>query len=103
MIKSVALILLPEIPIIWLSLLDTKSRIHFKTIIRGFETNFTTLNISLHETRSVLSNQNFIPRFEGLFGKDFKPIKKPMSEGYHPEVHDFHPYTPKMTLINIDQ
>jgi hypothetical protein len=24
--------------------------------------------------------------FEGLFGKEFKPIKTPMSEGYHPEV-----------------
>jgi hypothetical protein len=32
--------------------------------------------------------QNVIPKFEGLFGKEFKPIKTPMSEGYHPEVHD---------------
>jgi hypothetical protein len=32
--------------------------------------------------------QNFIPKFEGLFGKEFKPIKTPMSEGYHPEVDD---------------
>jgi hypothetical protein len=32
--------------------------------------------------------QNVIPKFEGLFGKDFKPIKTPMSEGYHPEVDD---------------
>jgi hypothetical protein len=30
--------------------------------------------------------QNVIPKFEGLFGKNFKPIKTPMSEGYHPEV-----------------
>jgi hypothetical protein len=30
--------------------------------------------------------QNFIPKFEGLFGKEFKHIKTPMSEGYHPEV-----------------
>jgi hypothetical protein len=30
--------------------------------------------------------QNFIPKFKGLFGKEFKPIKTPMSEGYHPEV-----------------
>jgi hypothetical protein len=31
---------------------------------------------------------NVIPKFEGLFGKEFKPIKTPMSEGYHPEVDD---------------
>jgi hypothetical protein len=30
--------------------------------------------------------QNIIPKFEGLFGKEFKPIKTPMSEGYNPEV-----------------
>jgi hypothetical protein len=35
--------------------------------------------------------QNVIPKFEGLFGKEFKPIKTPMSEGYgyHPEVDDW--------------
>jgi hypothetical protein len=34
--------------------------------------------------------QNVIPKFEGLFGKEFEPIKTPMSEGYkyHPEVDD---------------
>jgi hypothetical protein len=32
--------------------------------------------------------QNVIPKFEGLFGKEFKPIKTPMSAGYHPEVDD---------------
>jgi hypothetical protein len=32
--------------------------------------------------------KNVIPKFEGLFGKEFKPIKIPMSEGYHPEVDD---------------
>jgi hypothetical protein len=32
--------------------------------------------------------QNIIPKFEGLFGKEFKPIKKPMTEGCHPEVDD---------------
>jgi hypothetical protein len=32
--------------------------------------------------------QNVIPIFEGLFGKEFKPIKIPMSEGYHPEIDD---------------
>jgi hypothetical protein len=32
--------------------------------------------------------QNVIPKFEGLFGKEFKPIKTPMSEGCHPEVYD---------------
>jgi hypothetical protein len=33
-------------------------------------------------------HSNVIPEFEGLFGKDFKPIKTPMSEGYHFEVDD---------------
>jgi hypothetical protein len=28
--------------------------------------------------------QNVIPKFEGHFGKEFKAIKTPMSEGYHP-------------------
>jgi hypothetical protein len=32
--------------------------------------------------------QNFIPKFEGFFGKEFKPIKTAMSKGYHPEVDD---------------
>jgi hypothetical protein len=32
--------------------------------------------------------QNVIPKFEGLFGKEFKPIKTPMGEGYHPEADD---------------
>jgi hypothetical protein len=32
--------------------------------------------------------QNVIPKFEGLLGKEFKTIKTPMSEGYHPEVDD---------------
>jgi hypothetical protein len=32
-------------------------------------------------------------KFEGLFGKEFKPIKTPMSEEYHPEVVDSLPYT----------
>jgi hypothetical protein len=32
--------------------------------------------------------QNVIPKFEGIFGKEFKPIKTPMSEGCHPEVDD---------------
>jgi hypothetical protein len=32
--------------------------------------------------------QNVIPKFEGLFGKEFMVIKTPMSEGYHPEVDD---------------
>jgi hypothetical protein len=32
--------------------------------------------------------QNVIPKFEGLFGKEFKPIKTPMSEGYHPKIDD---------------
>jgi hypothetical protein len=32
--------------------------------------------------------QNVIPKFEGLLCKEFKPIKTPMSQGYHPEVDD---------------
>jgi hypothetical protein len=32
--------------------------------------------------------QKVIPKFEGLFGKEFKPIKIPMREGYHPEEDD---------------
>jgi hypothetical protein len=37
--------------------------------------------------------QNVIPKFEGCFGKEFKPIKTPMSEGYHPEIDDSTLYT----------
>jgi hypothetical protein len=32
--------------------------------------------------------QNVNPKFEGLFGKEIKAIKTPMSEGYHSEVDD---------------
>jgi hypothetical protein len=32
--------------------------------------------------------QNVIPKFESLFGRKLKPIKAPMSEGYHPEMDD---------------
>jgi Reverse transcriptase (RNA-dependent DNA polymerase) len=32
--------------------------------------------------------QNVIPKFEGLFRKELKRIKTPMSKGYHPEVDD---------------
>jgi hypothetical protein len=32
--------------------------------------------------------QNVIPKFENLFGKVFKPIKTPLSEGYHPKLDD---------------
>jgi hypothetical protein len=46
--------------------------------------------------------QNVIQKFEGIFGKEFEPIKTPMSEGYHPETDD-HTYAPKMTLQSIDQ
>ena len=31
--------------------------------------------------------QNFIPKCESRFGKELKPIKTPMSEGYHTEVN----------------
>jgi hypothetical protein len=43
------------------------------------------LGLALSEKTYI---QNVIPKFEGLFGKEFKPIKTPMSEGYHPEVDD---------------
>jgi hypothetical protein len=32
--------------------------------------------------------QNVIPKLEGHFGNEFKPIKTPMSEGYYPDVDD---------------
>jgi hypothetical protein len=48
------------------------------------------LGLSLSEKTYI---QNVIPKFEGLFGKEFKPIKTPMSEGYHPEVDDSTIYT----------
>jgi hypothetical protein len=39
----------------------------------------------MHELGLALSEktyiQNVIPKFEGLFGKEFKAIKTPMSEG----------------------
>jgi hypothetical protein len=37
--------------------------------------------------------QNVIPKFEGIFRTEFKAIKTPMSEGYHPEVDDSSLYT----------
>jgi hypothetical protein len=37
--------------------------------------------------------RNVIPKFEGLFGKEFKPIKIPVSEEYHPGVDDSPPCT----------
>jgi hypothetical protein len=30
----------------------------------------------------------FIPKFESLCGKELKPVKTPMSEGYHPGTDD---------------
>jgi hypothetical protein len=36
----------------------------------------------------ISSFQNDIPTFENLFSKELKPIKTPMSEGYHPEIDD---------------
>ena len=32
--------------------------------------------------------QSIITKFESLFGKEFKSIKTPMSERYHPEIDD---------------
>jgi hypothetical protein len=32
--------------------------------------------------------QNIVLKFENLFGKELKPIKTPMSKGYHPERDD---------------
>jgi hypothetical protein len=49
--------------------------------------------------------QNVILKFEGLFGKECKPIKTPMSEGYHPEIDDSLLCTEddSVNLLNIDQ
>jgi hypothetical protein len=46
--------------------------------------------------------QNVIPKFEGHFGKEFKSIKTPMNEGYHPEVDDS-PLCTYDNSANIDQ
>jgi hypothetical protein len=32
--------------------------------------------------------QNIVSKFKSLFGKDLKPIKTPISEGYHPEINN---------------
>jgi hypothetical protein len=32
--------------------------------------------------------QNLTPKFESLFGKELKPIKTPIREGYHHEIDD---------------
>jgi hypothetical protein len=32
--------------------------------------------------------QNVITKFESIFGKELKPIKTSMSEGYNPEIDD---------------
>jgi hypothetical protein len=32
--------------------------------------------------------QNVIPKFESHFGKELKPVKTPMCEGYHPDIDD---------------
>jgi hypothetical protein len=48
------------------------------------------LGLALSEKTYI---QNLILKFEGLFGKEFKPIKIPMSEGYHTEIDDSSPYT----------
>jgi hypothetical protein len=37
--------------------------------------------------------QNVVPKIESLFGKELKPIKTPMSEGYHPGIDDTNMYT----------
>jgi hypothetical protein len=46
---------------------------------------------------------NTIPKFEGLFGKEFKSIKTSMSEGYHPEVDDSPLCTEDDSVKYIDQ
>jgi hypothetical protein len=43
------------------------------------------LGLALSEINYI---QNVISKFEGLFGKEFKPINTPMSEGCHPEIDD---------------
>jgi hypothetical protein len=48
--------------------------------------------------------QNVIPKFEGLFGKEVKLIKTPMSEGYYPEVEEkgYHPEVDDSPLCTED-
>jgi hypothetical protein len=46
--------------------------------------------------------QNVDLKFEDLFGKEFKPIKTPMSDGYHPEIDDS-PLCIEDDSANIDQ
>jgi hypothetical protein len=43
------------------------------------------LGLALSEKTYI---QNVIPKFEGFLARSFKPIKTPMSKGYHPEVDD---------------
>jgi hypothetical protein len=43
--------------------------------------------------------QKVIPKFEVLFAKEFKAIKTPMSEEYHPEVD----YSPLFTEDDSDK
>jgi hypothetical protein len=47
--------------------------------------------------------QNVIPIFECLFGNDFKPIKTPMSEGYHSQIDDSPLCTEDDSTTRIDQ
>jgi hypothetical protein len=37
--------------------------------------------------------------FESLFDKELKPVKKPMSEGYHPEIDGTHTCTDEDSAI----
>jgi hypothetical protein len=43
------------------------------------------LELALSEKTYI---QNVIPKFKGFFGKEFKPIKRTMGEGYLLEVDD---------------
>jgi hypothetical protein len=45
--------------------------------------------------------QNVTPKFESLFGKEIKPIKTPMSEGYYPEVDDSSLTPNTLTILYI--
>jgi hypothetical protein len=48
-------------------------------------------NSSNKESKSALSAKTYsqnIVKFESCFGKEFKPIKTPMSVGYHLKVDD---------------
>jgi hypothetical protein len=56
------------------------------------------LGLALSEKTYI---QNIIPKFERLFGNEFKPIKTTISEVYHHEVDDSLYATSTMSRFNM--